>query len=199
MALQRDIGYTMNAYNQVSVISGAATTAGSGKETFLESSTLACGSRGRVIDRLSAEFGDRMYRTAELTAYLYASAGDTGADRTLRMAAELQHGDSSGGGDHTVLSTGASTGQVFFSSVRSTVTLVFSSGPFQGQTPPNYYDLTKAKRYVSAWLTGGINRVTTETCGQNYLAVGAMIRFGGADELTWKQHSSVGSSATASA
>ena len=199
MALQRDIGLTMTAFDSVTVHTDAATTAGSGAEIFLQSSTLACGQRGRTIDRLDPHFSGVMYRTAELTGHLYSSAGSTNATRAMRQAIELQHGDSSGGGDHAVLSTGASTGYSYFTSVRSTVTLVFSSGPFHGQTPPNYYDLTRAKRYVSTWMTADLDYITTETCGDNYTKMGASIRFAGGDELPWAQHVGIGSTVTASA
>ena len=199
MALQRDIGYTMTGFDTVFVVACAAASQGSNNEITLGSSTLACGQRGRVIDRLDPHFGGRMYRTAELTGHLYSSAGSTNATRAMRQAVELQHGDSSGGGDHAVLSTGASTGYSYFTSVRATVTLVFSSGPFHGQTPPNYYDLTKASRYVSTWMTADLDYITTESCGDNHTRMGATIRFGGGDELPWAQHVGIGSTVTASA
>ncbi len=103
MALTRDIGYTMTAFDTVFVNACAAATQGSANEIILGSSTLACGQRGRVIDRLDPHFGGRMYRTAELTGHLSSSRGSTNINRVVREAIELQHGDSSGGGDHTVL------------------------------------------------------------------------------------------------
>ncbi len=200
MALSRDIGYTMIAFSERMIHTSAAATAGSGSAIFADTCAFNEGITGRVIDRLSAEFGDRMYRTAELAGHLYSSIGSTNANRRMSLAVKLQHGDSSAGGDLADLSTGAATtGFVFFSCARSTETLVFSSSPFYGQTPPNYYDLTRAKRYVAAVVTADLGYITTETCGDNYSKVSATVRFAGADELPWTQHVGIGSTVTASA
>jgi hypothetical protein len=73
--------------------------------------------------------------------------------------------------------------RTFFTSAGTTLMASFSTGPFYGQSIPAYYDLTAAKQYVRVVGITSKNRVTTESSGDEAYRFGAMIRFGGADEL----------------
>lgn len=199
MALTREIGYLWQAVEQRELNTSAATSAGSAPNINVDSSDAACGISGRIIDRLNVDFGSRLYRTAELSGYLWATRGSTEANRRLDLAVKLEHGDSSGGGDMAAYSTGtASTGFVLFTSAQTTPMHSWSTAPIYAQTPPNFYDLSAAKQFIRAVLTAKKYHATTESSGDEHAHIGAIVRFGGGDELAHRFYSSAPASTSTS-
>ena len=61
-----------------------------------------------------------------------------------------------------------------------------STGVLYAASNPGYYDLRAAKRYLKVYSRVGINRVTTETTGEEGSRVGALITFLGADTVPFR-------------
>ena len=202
----RERGKTLHALEERTIVTCAAarqlafSTAGTtSTDTFTVQSSAAdaVGIAGRTIDRLGDELRTRYYY-AEPFAYLFATRGSTEANRFLSLEVALQHGDSSGAGDMAAFSTVSNPGRRnFFSPVGSTEMGLYSSGSFYGQTPPSFYDLRPAKRYIRTLTYAFKNRVTTESSGDEHLRVGGGLSFRGADELPDQANSTgVGSTST---
>lgn len=145
---------------------------------------------GRVIDRLRFPLGT-MYAGAVVGATLHSSRGSTEADRKLTIAARLQHGDSSGGGDMADLSTASNPDtRQYFSTARTTDMLQWdgseSSGPVYAAANPGVYDIRKAKQYLRIAVPVSKNRVTTESSGDEQARVRATLAFVGGANLPQK-------------
>lgn len=196
MGLTRDLGIVVQAMEERIII-----TCSTANQILAATGNVvahAVAINGRVLDRLDTQYGGGILTKATVGAYLWASRGTTEADRKLTLALKLQHGDSSAGGDAADYSTGQQPAdQIFFTSVQTTVMANWSTGAYFGEEA-GQYDVTAAKRYLRTVVTPTKNRVTTESSGDESMHVGAMIRFGGADEWPLPASTGIGSTATAS-
>ena len=165
--------------------------------------TTSTGVQGRVIDR-RRDHGDgllSLYQVAIPQVNINSTIGSTEANRLIRLACLLQHGDSSGGGDQAPYSTQSAMffstqSQAFvqnitayFSSARTSDmsnwstagSNIESTGPWRGVTRPMTYDLRGAKRYVSLAVWAAKNRVTSASSGDEGSHVTAQITFAAGD------------------
>lgn len=207
MSLLRDLPVTVNVLEERTFITCsvpiAPTTAGGAGGVGAPSTaqwivSSCCGSTGgyigRVIDRRADIFPTSpRFQIAVPTAEIYSSRGSTEANRNITLQILLTHGDSSGGGDQVVFSTGTGSvapvgAQMFFGTARTSDMQVWdsanSTGALWGSTLPAVYDLRAAKRYVSALIWAVKNRVTTESSGDEGARVRASITFAAADEAS---------------
>jgi hypothetical protein len=202
MAIVRDLPFTLEAMESRSLITcstGSQVFSGSTANSY-PSSNGSTGVLGRIIDRLgdiNAQLSQR-YAVAAPFVCLWSSRGSTEADRKLTLGLQLQHGDSSGGGDFEALSTEADPDDaVFFTSARTTPESNWSTGVLNGfASNPCIYDLRKAKRYLGVLVKAAKNKVTTESSGDEGARLSAGITFMGAEQLPANPWTSQGSTST---
>ncbi len=142
---------------------------------------------GQIMDRLRYPLGSH-YQAVSALATMASTRGSTQADAKLALGVTVLHGDSSGGGDLTELSTAMRPrDRVYFSSVRTTEALSWdteeSSGPLFLVSNPSVCDLRNAGRYIQVQGRYGVNRVTTAQDGVEGARVGATAVFFGGDVL----------------
>lgn len=176
MGLVREMGITVAACDTlvVATCSDLLSTAGSTTpvpnklHATADAVITACAETtvfGDLIDRLGPVLG-RLYSVAMPSARVYASRGDTGADRKWTLGIRLQHGDSSGGGDFADYSTQNAAQTIQYFSTARTSDMAnwdtqLSTGPLNMRTNPCYYDLRAAKRYLRVAVPVLKNNVST--------------------------------------
>ena len=196
MSIIRDVGVTLTALQDRVFItcSDPMSTAGSTSPVGIRGSAttadaVAAGSVettafGNIIDRLSAPLG-QLYTVAMPSAQLFSTRGSTEANRQITLGVKLQHGDSSGGGDLADFSTASQPdSRTYFSTVRSSDhrswDASISTGVLNAVSPPAYYDLRAAKRYLRVAVPVFKNRITTESSGDEQSRLSARVTFLGA-------------------
>lgn len=196
MSIIRDVGVTLTALQDrvfvtcSDIMSTAGTTSGrgiAGSGTTADA-VVAPGTEttalGNIIDRLSGPLGE-LYTVAMPSAQLYSTRGSTEANRQITLGIKLQHGDSSGGGDMADYSTGSQPDdRTYFSTARTSDMRNWdasvSTGILNAVSPPAYYDIRAAKRYLRVAIPINKNRVTTESSGDEQSRLSARITFLGA-------------------
>lgn len=182
MSIIRDLVLTIPSLEERSFVTcstgNQAPFSGGTTANIVQSSDGAVGIAGRVIDRLTDLTKD-LTLVASPATYLYSTRGSTEADRKLVLGAFLQHGDSSGGGDMAVYSSGSqSDDNVFHTSARTTDHGGWTTGSnLRYASHQSYYDLRTAKRFIRAMHTAVKNKVTTESSGDEGARIGGTISF----------------------
>ena len=115
---------------------------------------------GSIVDR---EVLGRNYSWA--SPFLLGSGqASTEADQKITLAAKLQHGTSSGGGDMADYSTGSQAADaIFFTTAQTTSFVNWTTGDGRFQTLPGVYDLRGAYRFIRPVFTPTINHNATST------------------------------------
>ena len=163
---------------------------------------------GVVIDRLGADLlGRGLFCT--VGAWVYATLGSTELNQKVTLAAKLQHGDSSGGGDMADYSTGQQGADaVFMTSIETTTFASWNTGlpgsAFPCPANPSSYNLKAAKQFVRAVLTVTIADQTTVSASGDpaasavYRYVQGVVAFHGSVDLPWDPNTTgAGSTSTA--
>lgn len=210
MSIVRDIGQlvlgTDGAYAVVTCSTANQTLASTvnviqSSAAYLNNPTTASagtGIVGRIVDRLNDIASYDRYTVVMPGATLFASRGSTVADGKLVLGVKLQHGNSSGGGDMVDYSTGSiQPDTVFFTTALTTSLACWTTAPFYRASPPCYFDIRAANRYIREVISVSIDAATTASQGFESLSVlGTMEFFGGAQLLNQVPWQGAGSTST---
>lgn len=152
---------------------------------------------GRIIDRLGSEIGGARFAGVIPFTIFESTVQTTGANRQITINADLQHGDSSGGGDMADYSTQAQPDdKVFFTSARTTSYTEWTTEAARLQSNQSYYDLRAAKRYIRAVHTVDKCEITTESTGWEGGRLSGTIALLGGNTPKEKQGTGFGSTST---
>ena len=149
---------------------------------------------GSIIDR---EVLGRNYTWA--SPFLLGSGqASTAVDAKITLAAKLQHGTSSDGGDMTDYSTqNQAADAVFFTTAMTTSYTNWTTGAGRFQTLPGVYDLRGAGRFIRPVFTPTINfNATSTTPAAELLSVSGGVVFMNADEEPPRPNTDVYSTST---
>ena len=127
---------------------------------------------GQIIDRLG--LGGSAYPNQVVKndrglvgapfAFAWTTAGSTATNKQVLVDCQLQHGDSSGGGDMANLSTAdAAVTRVYFSTAESTEFLRWTTGPMFAYSNVSDYALDAAKRFIRPVTIVTKNNLATST------------------------------------
>lgn len=170
MSLRRDSALVIEAISSGHTVSNC----GDGAD-----STSGDAFNSKVVDRLAL---GQHYDVCQ--PYLTAVGGETTSTslRKITIESQLQHGDSSGGGDMADYSTAEQPGSWAFGSTGGTTTdeVVWTSGVQRIYSRPHEYDIRGAKQYlrVQGIITGHAGTTSTTFAGAWNVTAGLAFRGG---------------------
>lgn len=195
MSITRDLGLTVQSLEDRATITASTASIPAGTYALLttqsnsgnvvgatSTGSTTISASGRVIDRLTDLFTKAIPLVAFPATLFYSSRGTTSLAPKITVGVKLQHGDSSGGGDMADYSTQSQQDdEVYFTSVRTTDYVNWTTAPVRLESAQSYYDLRAAKRFIRAVHSVDKCEITTESTGFEGARLSGTVTFVGGD------------------